>query len=74
MSTTDKEKFNSEPNFIRSGLYYMKYFENTRKQSFSQKYFASEALKNSGNYFYKKGNLEKAIIEYEKVKEKIISN
>lgn len=63
----EQDKFNSEPNFIKAGLYYIKQFENTRKQFFWQKYFASEILKNTGNYYYKKGNLERAINEYEKV-------
>lgn len=60
-----RQKFESQPIFIKAGLYYLNKYENVRKQSFIQKLIVSEHLKQNGNQFFKNGELEKASHEYE---------
>lgn len=60
-----RQKFESQPIFIKAGLFYLTKYENVRKQKFFQKFIVSEHLKQNGNAFFKAGEHEKAAHEYE---------
>ena len=60
-------ELNKKPRFIRNSLNFNEEFQNVRKQSFFQKYFACKLLKTKANEFFKHEKYEEAAIEYEKV-------
>jgi len=60
-----RQKFESQPQFVRAGLYYTNKYENVRNQNFNQKLIVSEYLKQSGNSHFKANEFEKAAHEYE---------
>ncbi len=60
-----RQKFESQPIFIKAGLFYLHKFENVRKQNFNQKIIVCEYLKENGNFSFKMMDFEKSCHSYE---------
>lgn len=60
-----RHKFESQPLFLKAGLYYLNKYENVRKQNFDQKFIVCEYLKQNGNTYFKNNEFDKAEHEYE---------
>ena len=62
-----RHNFESQPLFIKAGLFYLNKYQNVRTQNFNQKLIVFEILKSNGNVFFKNQEFQKAAHEYEQV-------
>lgn len=62
-----RKKFESQPLFIKAGLYNKDKYNSVRQQGFYQRFVASELLKLRGNKEFSSQNYEKAARIYEEV-------
>lgn len=60
-----RKKFESQPLFLKAGLYFLAKYDNVRKQGFYQRYAVSDHLKVRGNKLFKAESVELAAREYE---------
>ena len=60
-----RQKFESQPVFLKAGLFYLAKFENVRSQTCAQRLIVAEYLKEKGNFYYKNHEFDKSAHEYE---------
>jgi len=60
-------KYESLPQFLKSGLSFFEKFKNVRRQNFHQRLLVSDLLKTKGNLLFKDEKYKEACFEYEQV-------